>query len=97
MSIIERISARSPVRSALIPPTLFALLLSAAALCGCARHYDIIMTNNRTVTNVRIPDLDKHLGYYTYVTAGGHKFQVPASSVSYIGPHGDTNWMFNNH
>jgi len=95
MSIIECISACGPIRR--VPParTLFALLLAAAALCGCARHYDILLINSRQpITNVRIPDLDKNLGYYTYITAGGHRFTIPAGQVTYICPHGDTNWMF---
>jgi len=96
MSIIERISARSPTRRALGPRTFFALLLAAAAVCGCARHYDILLVNSQTVTNVRIPDLDKHAPYYTYITAGGRKVTIPAGRVAAISPHGDTNWMINN-
>jgi len=96
MSIIERISAPRHVRRALHPPTLFALLLAAAVLCGCARRYDITLVNSQTVTNVRIPNLNKQSPYFTYITAGGHTFTIPASRVSYISPHGDTNWMFKN-
>jgi hypothetical protein len=94
MSIIERISARSPIRRAPGARTLLALLLAAAALCGCARHYDIILTNSQTVTNVRIPNVTKGGPTYTYITAGGHQFTIPAGRVAYICPHGDTNWMF---
>jgi hypothetical protein len=94
MSIIERISAQRPVRRTLKPRTMFALLLAAAALCGCARHYDLIMTNNRAVTNVRIRDLNKHLGYFTCVTATGREFRVPAGEVTSICPHGDTNRIY---
>ena len=88
--------SRRPVRCALKPRTLLTLLLAAAALCGCARHYDIMLTNFQTVTNVRIPDLDKHLPYYTCVTATGRTFTVSANRISYICPHGETNSMFKN-
>jgi hypothetical protein len=52
------------------------------------------MTNNRVVTNVRIPDLNKRLGYFTYVTAGGRQIRVRAAEVTSICPHGDTNSIY---
>ncbi len=94
MSIIESISDRRPVRRAYQPRIVFALLAVAALLCGCARHYDITLVNNQTVTNVRIPNVKNPGPTYTYITAGGHQFTIPASHVAYISPHGDTNWMF---
>jgi hypothetical protein len=94
MSIIERISGRRPVRRAFQPRILFALLAATAALCGCARHYDITLVNNETVINVRIPNVKNPGPTYTFITAGGAKRTIPASRVAYISPHGDTNWMF---
>ena len=63
MSTIERISAAKPVRRALNPRAFFALLLAAAALCGCARRYDMTLTNGGRVTNVRKPIRSKEGGY----------------------------------
>jgi hypothetical protein len=76
---------------------MFVLLAVAALLCGCAQRYDITLVNNQTVTNVKIPNVKNSGPTYTYITAGGHKFTIPASRVAYISPHGDTNWMFKGH
>jgi hypothetical protein len=92
MSIVEPISAHRPVGRALKPRALFALLLTAAALCGCAR-YDMTLTNGGQVTNVRKPELDKQGGYWSYVTASGQKIKIPASRVVTIVPHGDKDQM----
>jgi hypothetical protein len=95
MSIIERIAARKPAGRALNPRAIFALLLTAAALCGCAR-YDMTLTNGGTVTNVRRPKLDKEGGCWIYVTASGQKIKIPASRVVTIVPHGDKDQMLTN-
>lgn len=93
MNIIERISAVWLVRPALKPRALFALLLTAATLCGCAR-YDMTLTNGGRVTNVRKPTYNKQGGYYSYVTAGGQTNIVPASRVVSVVPHGDKDQNF---
>jgi len=89
MSIIERISARGTVRPALNPRTLFALLLTAAALCGCARRYDITLTNGGRMENVRKPVRSKEGGDWTCTTASGQKLTISSSRVLSIVPHGE--------
>ncbi len=93
MSTIKRISAPRPARRPLGPRTLFALLLTAAALCACAR-YDMTLTNGGSVTNVPKPTRSKDGSYWSFVTAGGKTNVIPASRVLNVYRHGDTNWMF---
>jgi hypothetical protein len=95
MSIIKRILVPRSIRRTPGPRTLFVLLLTAAALCGCARRYDILLVNGDRVTNVRKPTFDTQAGYWTFV-AGGAKHVISAGRVVNIVPHGDTNWMFSN-
>jgi hypothetical protein len=94
MSIIEIISSPRPIRPALRPPTLLALLL-AAALCGCVR-YDMTLTNGGKMTNVRKPVRSQDGTYYTIKTADGKSYTIPASRVVNIAPHGDTKSEFHN-
>ena len=89
MSTIERISAPKPVRRALNPRVMFTLLLAAAALCGCARRYDMTLTNGGKVTNVRKPIRSKEGGSYICTTANGQQLVIPADRVLSIVPHGD--------
>jgi hypothetical protein len=95
MSIIEIISSARPVRPTLRPRTFLALLLAAATLCGCVR-YDMTLTNDGRMTNVRKPVRSKDGTYYTIKTADGKTFTIPASRVVSIVPHGDTKSEFHN-
>ena len=88
MSTIERISAPGPVRRGLNPRTLFAVLLTAAALCGCVR-YDVTLTNGGSMTNVRKPIRSKDGAYYTCTAADGSKLTISSDRVRSIVPHGD--------
>ena len=89
MSTIERISDPGRVRRALNPRAIFALFLTAAALCGCARRYDVTLTNGGRMSNVRKPVLSQEGGYYTCTAANGQKISIPANRVLSVVPHGD--------
>ena len=93
MSTIEPISAPRPARRALRPRTFFALLLTAAALCGCAR-YDIALTNGGGVINVRKPTMSKDGSYWSYITAKGTTNTIPASRVINVVRHGEKSGAF---
>jgi hypothetical protein len=89
MNIIQRFSIPRSMRRALNPPTLLALLLAAAALCGCARRYDLVLTNEGRITNVRDLKRSPDGGSYSFVMADGTTHKIPASRVRYTYPHGD--------
>jgi hypothetical protein len=89
MNIIQRFSAPGLLHRALNPRTLFPLLLAAAALCGCARRYDLMLTNQVAITNVRDLKRSPDGGSYTFVMADGQTMTIPASRVRYTYPHGD--------
>jgi hypothetical protein len=71
----------SPIRSVL------ALLLTTAALAGCARRYDMILTNNEQVTNVRKPTFHEASGYYTFLDSKGRTNYISIARVVEIHPH----------
>jgi len=87
MSTHERISAAKSARRALTPGNLLVLLLAAGVLCGCARRYDITLTNGQQLTNVRKPKLNKAGGYYYFVDGRGRTNVISASRVVEIDPH----------
>jgi hypothetical protein len=62
-----------------------ALLAAAAALGGCARRYDLQLTNGQVVTNVRKAKV--HQGYVSYVDGAGKTNTLPSSRVTSIAPH----------
>jgi hypothetical protein len=95
MSTIENSLSHRPARRAVGPRTFLALLLAAAAWCGCAR-YDMTLTNGQMMSNVRKPVRSQDGTYYTIKFADGKAYTIPASRVINIAPHGDTNWMFRN-
>jgi hypothetical protein len=70
-----------------------ALLLTAAVLCGCVR-YDMTLTNGQRVANVRKPTRSKDGTTYTFVSADGKTFTVPARRVISIAPHKETKGEF---
>jgi hypothetical protein len=71
----------SPARHGLV------LLLAAATLAGCARRYDMILTNGGELTNVRKPTRDEKGGFYTYVDGRGQTNLVSIARVVEIHPH----------
>jgi hypothetical protein len=87
MSIHELISAVKPVCGILRAGKFFVLLLAAAALCGCARRYDVTLTNGQHLTNIRKPVRDKSGGFFYYVDGRGNKVIIPATRVVEIDPH----------
>jgi hypothetical protein len=74
---------------------IFALLLAAATLCGCVR-YDMTLTNGQRVSNIRKPARSKDGTTYTFVSADGKTFTVPARRVISIAPHQETKGEFSN-
>ena len=66
---------------------MHALLLAAAALCGCARRYDVTLTNNQHLINIRKPILNKTGGFYYFVDSHGHTNTIPVTRVVEIDPH----------
>ena len=87
MSTDERISAAKTARRALKPGNFLVLLLAAGVICGCARRYDITLTNGQQLTNVRKPKLNKAEGYYYYVDGRGRTNVISAARVVEIDPH----------
>jgi hypothetical protein len=65
--------------------------VSAALLAGCARHYDIAMTNGERVTNVTKPILDRESGVFAYKDVAGHVHHLSAGRVVEIDPHSSRN------
>jgi hypothetical protein len=63
------------------------LLVATLLLAGCARHYDMTLTNGVRVTNVTKPVLDESAGYYTYKDVSGTVRHVSQSRVLEIRPH----------
>jgi hypothetical protein len=63
------------------------LLVTALLMAGCARHYDLMLTNGVRVTNVTKPVLDSEAGSYTYKDVAGNMHHVSQSRVLEIKPH----------
>ena len=60
------------------------LLLMAALLSGCARHYRISLNNGSQIETRSKPHFKD--GVYYYNDAAGHKAYVPAGAVREIAP-----------
>ena len=73
------------------PARLLPWLLSAALWTGCARHYDILMTDGTRVTNVTRPIKNKETGMLVYKDVAGHEHQKNAAHVVEISPHSSKN------
>ncbi|HEY9510919.1 MAG TPA: YgdI/YgdR family lipoprotein [Verrucomicrobiae bacterium] len=63
--------------------TLF-LLVSALALCGCARHYTIVTNNGAQIGTLGKPRLSDDV--YLYKDIQGRRHSVPAGRVREIAP-----------
>ena len=63
--------------------------LLIALLAGCARRYDIVMTDGSRVTNVSKPVLDRQSGVFTYKDVRGQEHKKSAGRVVEIAPHTD--------
>jgi len=63
------------------------MLAAVFLLAGCARHYDMILTNGIRVTNVTKPVLNTEEGSYTYKDVAGNVRHVSQSRVLEIKPH----------
>lgn len=61
-----------------------ALALSLCALCGCARHYVITLSNGTQIGANSKPHLKG--GAYIFKDAEGHKSYIPAGRVTEIEP-----------
>jgi uncharacterized lipoprotein YajG len=67
------------------------LLVTALLLAGCARRYDMTLTNGGRVTNVTKPVLDTESGQFTYKDVAGNKHHVSQVRVLEIKPHSRQN------
>jgi uncharacterized lipoprotein YajG len=63
------------------------MLAAVVLLAGCARHYDMVLTNGVRVTNVTKPVLNSESGSYTYKDVTGAVRHVSQSRVLEIKPH----------
>ncbi len=73
-----------------------ALLVLALLLSGCARHYDMTLTNGVRVTNVTRPVLDEENNTYTYKDVAGTEHKVSQVRVLEIKPHSHKKDLVNN-
>jgi hypothetical protein len=64
-------------------------LLCAALLTGCARRYDIVLTDGTRVRNVTRPVKDKETGVLSYKDVAGNLHYKNAGRVVEIVPHSD--------
>jgi hypothetical protein len=78
---------RAPSLHSLKRAGLLPVLLSAALLGGCARRYDVALTNGERITNVTRPVLDKENGVFNYKDVTGEEHHINAGRVVEIGPH----------
>jgi hypothetical protein len=67
------------------------LLLSAALLAGCARHYDMTLTNGTRITNVTKPVLNREAGAFYYKDVAGKVHHISSGRVLEIKPHSEKN------
>ncbi|HEY3855533.1 MAG TPA: YgdI/YgdR family lipoprotein [Verrucomicrobiae bacterium] len=74
-----------------LPSLAVALLLS-----GCARHYDMTLTNGMRVTNVTKPVLDEEASTYSYKDVAGNEHKVSQVRVLEIKPHSHRKDLVNN-
>jgi len=66
-------------------------LLSAALLAGCARHYDMTLSNGTRITNVTKPVLSREAGAFYYKDVAGKVHHVSSGRVLEIKPHSEKN------
>jgi hypothetical protein len=63
------------------------LLVVALGLAGCARHYDLMLTNGVRVTNVTKPILNSDTETFYYKDVAGNEHHVSQVRVLEIRPH----------
>jgi len=61
-------------------------LLGSVVFTGCARHYNIILTNNHTISTTSKPKLNKTGDAFVYKDHAGKLATLPAGSVKTIEP-----------
>ncbi len=72
---------------------LFAFVLGT----GCARRYDITLSNGEVITAKGKPHLDKQKGTWIFIDASGKTNGISAGRVTQVGPQsigGSGNSMF---
>ncbi len=72
---------------------LILTLACAGLITGCARHYDVLLSNGLRVTTSSKPKLKD--GYYAFKDAKGQEIQVSAARVNLIEPHQNTPEFYN--
>jgi hypothetical protein len=68
---------------------LFVLLVLTACAClgeGCARHYNITLTNNNTISTASKPKYDEATGTYKFKDSFGRPASVPGFRIKEIAP-----------
>jgi Bacterial protein of unknown function (DUF903) len=77
------------------PGLQFAKLLpwvfSVALMAGCARSYDMTLTNGTRITNVSKPEFHKDEGAFYYKDVTGKVHHVNSGRVVEIRPHSSKN------
>ena len=61
-------------------------LLGCLVFTGCARHYNIILTNNHTISTTSKPKLNKTGDAFVFNNLAGKPSSVPRGSVKTIEP-----------
>ena len=61
-------------------------LLGCLVFTGCARHYNIILTNNHAISTTSKPKLNKTGDAFIYKDQAGRLAALPAGSVKTIEP-----------
>lgn|GEM_PF-2200168 len=87
MNTQEPNAAARRVGRALPARTILALLLAAGVVAGCARRYDMILTNGGQLIDVRKPTRDPSGGFYSYVDGRGKTNFISVARVVEIHPH----------
>jgi hypothetical protein len=68
-------------------PFVLSLLIGGACLgSGCARHYNITLTNNNVMSTVGKPKYDQATDSYQFKDAFGRPASVPAFRIKEIAP-----------
>ncbi len=74
-------------RGAAVALRILPCCLAISLMAGCARHYDIVMTDGSRVTNITHPVPDKQAGVVTYKDVRGDEHKKNLGRVVEIVPH----------
>jgi hypothetical protein len=88
---LEAVSHAAQPRFGIKLISLLSCLCAAMLLMGCARHYDLTLTDGTRITNVTKPVLDRQTGVFSYKDVTGHVHQKNAAHVVEIAPHSSKN------